>query len=261
MPPSVANLLGYQISCRGIDGDVAVACKLIASGETGRYMSCANPNALVIASSDPVFSKALKQSDILLPDGEGILVAAWALNLPIKQRVAGFEFFHGLTVALSRRGGARYFFLGSNERVLTLITEKMKKEFPNIEICGTLSPPFKAEFSDDENNQMVSAVNGAKPHVLWVGMTAPKQEKWILQNRDKLQVSFIGAVGAVFDFYAGTKKRSSKFWQSLGLEWLPRFLREPQRLWKRNLVRTPIFLYWIVRDRVRNRPALPLRNI
>jgi N-acetylglucosaminyldiphosphoundecaprenol N-acetyl-beta-D-mannosaminyltransferase len=230
---------------------VALARRLIASKTNGCYLACANPHSLVVASHDETFSKALKAADLLIPDGIGILIASRALNLPIQERVAGSEFFWGLTMALSKGEGARYFFLGSTKHVLWLVTERLSKEFPEIKVCGTLSPPFRANFSDDENRQMVSAVNAAQPNVLWVGMTAPKQEKWIYENRDKLQVPFIGAIGAVFDFFAGTKKRSSEIWRSLGLEWLPRFLREPRRLWERNLRSTPIFLYWIIREMIR----------
>jgi N-acetylglucosaminyldiphosphoundecaprenol N-acetyl-beta-D-mannosaminyltransferase len=247
----VANLFGYQVSCRGIDGDIALARQLIASKTAGRFLACANPHSLVVASQDEAFSRALKAADLLIPDGKGILLAGRALSLPIQERVAGSEFFRGLTVALSKEGGGRYFFLGSTRQVLRLITERLAREFPNIEVCGTLSPPFRAEFSDEENRAMVAAVNDAQPDVLWVGMTAPKQEKWIDENRKRLQVPLIGAIGAVFDFYAGTKKRSAVFWQSLGLEWLPRFLREPRRLWERNLKSTPLFLYWIAREMIR----------
>jgi N-acetylglucosaminyldiphosphoundecaprenol N-acetyl-beta-D-mannosaminyltransferase len=87
-------------------------------------------------------------------------------------------------------------------------------------------------------------------------MTAPKQEKWIYENQAKLQVPLIGAIGAAFDFFAGTKKRSSGFWQRLGLEWLPRFLKEPRRLWERNLKSIPIFLYWIARERLKKQNGL-----
>ena len=98
---------------------------------------------------------------------------------------------------------------------------------------------------------MLDAIRAARPDVVWVGMTAPKQEKWIFENRSKLDVPFMGAIGAVFDFYAGTKLRSSLFWQKLGLEWLPRFFHEPGRLWERNVKSTPIFLGWIVREKFR----------
>lgn len=249
--PMVTNLFGYQISCRGLGGDIAFACHLLASSQSGHYIACANPHSLVVASQDRIFSEALKNADLLLPDGEGIIIASRLLGLPRKERVTGSDFFYGLSAKLSKDRGARYFFLGSTDLVLTLIKERIREDYPNITVCGMLSPPFKEEFSEAENRKMVSAVNAAQPDVLWVGMTAPKQEKWIFKNRARLQVPLIAAVGALFDFYAGTKQRSSLFWQRLGLEWLPRFLREPRRLWKRNMKSTPTFLFWIVKEMVR----------
>ena len=244
-------MLGYRISRGGVHGDVSLARQFMASGDKGRYMACANPHSLVVASRDADFSTSLRSADLLLPDGIGMIVAARILGVPIKERVAGFEFFHSLSASLSKEGGSRYFFLGSSDQVLKLITARLNREFPGITVCGTLSPPFKPSFSARDNDAMVAAINEANPDVLWVGMTAPKQEKWIYDNRDKLEVRFIGAIGAVFDFYAGTKKRSSAFWRRLGLEWLPRFLKEPKRLWERNFRSTPIFIGWVVRDKVR----------
>jgi len=103
----------------------------------------------------------------------------------------------------------------------------MKRDFPCIEVCETYSPPFKKEFSQEDNSAMISAINNARPDMLWVGMTAPKQEKWIYENRDKergsyfvlvpkLNVPFTAAIGAVFDFYAGIRKRYSGFWIKTG---------------------------------------------
>jgi len=233
-------------------GDVESALKFIASGRRAKYMACANPHSLVVAAKDPAFEKALKKADILLPDGSGILIAGKILHLPIREKVAGTSFFLALSRAANAKRGMSFFFLGSSEQVLGLIRERLAREFPAIEICGTYSPPFKAEFTDEENVAMVRAINGASPDVLWVGMTAPKQEKWIFKNRAKLQVPLICAIGAVFDFYGGTKKRSSDFWIKIGLEWLPRFLKEPRRLWERNLKSTPIFLVWVMRERFRS---------
>ncbi|MFZ5570348.1 MAG: WecB/TagA/CpsF family glycosyltransferase [Thermodesulfobacteriota bacterium] len=247
---TTSNLLGYRISNRGFRGDIAQALQLMQSGRNNRYAACANPHSLVVAANDKVFASALKEADILLPDGIGIILAARILGLPIYQRVAGFEFFQGLNKTLAEEGGARYFFLGSTNDVLERITNKINIEYENISVCGTFSPPFKPDFSEDEKIQMVNAINIAKPDVLWVGMTAPKQEKWIYQNRDKLSVPFIGAIGAVFEFYAGTKKRASRFWCSIGLEWLPRFLHEPVRLWERNMKSAPKFLFWILKEKM-----------
>jgi len=244
------DMLGYRISAAGLGGDVATGSRFVESGR-GAYVACINPHSVVVAGTDAQFKDALVNADLLIPDGAGILLAAKALNCDIRERVAGYEFFEALSAYLSSHGGARYFFLGSSEEVLGLITGRLHREFPGITVCGTCSPPFKESFSAADNAAIIDAVNAAAPDVLWVGMTAPKQEKWIYQNRDSLDVPFIGAIGAVFDFYAGTKSRSSRFWRDLGLEWLPRFLKEPRRLWERNLKSTPLFLWWVARAKVR----------
>ena len=230
------NILGYPISNSGLTGDVELAWRLIKSGSAGHYMACVNPHSLIGASKDALFENVLKTADILLPDGTGIIIAEKILGLPCTEKVAGTDFFLGLSrKANEEKRELKYFFLGSSEKTLELIEERMRRDFPCIEVCGTYSPPFKAEFSKKDNEAMINAVNNARADVLWVGMTAPKQEKWIYENRDKLNVPFIAAIGAVFDFYAGTRKRSSGFWITIGLEWLPRFLKEPRRLWERNM--------------------------
>lgn len=248
---SEANIFGFWISRRGTLGDIAWTRQLIASGVKGSYMACANPHSLVVASGDPVFNAALKTADILLPDGTGVVMASKIFNVPVMEKVAGYDFFLALSASAERSRGLRYFFLGSSEHVLNRIVSRLNLEYPSIAVCGIYSPPYKESFSETDNITMVEAINAANPEVLWVGMTAPKQEKWIYANRDKLNVPFIGAIGAVFDFYAGTKVRSSVFWQKLGLEWLPRFMKEPKRLWDRNIKSTPIFISWVVKEKVR----------
>ena len=109
----------------------------------------------------------------------------------------------------------------------------MKLDYPNIKITGYLSPPFKTAFSKTENNKMIKYINRKKTEVLWIGLTQPKQEKWVYENYSKLNVKFIGSIGAVFDFYAGQVKRAPRFLQILGLEWFYRVLQDPKRLWKR----------------------------
>ncbi len=249
------NIFGYQISAAGLEMDVKEAFGWVEKHDSARYMATANSHSLVVASNDALFQAALKKADILIPDGTGILIASKFLNsserIKIKEKVAGYDFFVRFSEISEQRGGLRYFFLGSSEKVLSLIRSRFNIDYPSIEVCGTYSPPYRERFSDTENQQILDAIHVASPDVLWVGLTAPKQEKWIFQNLSKLDVPFIGAIGAAFDFYAGTKKRSSLFWQILGLEWLPRFLREPIRLWERNMKSTPIFLSWIVRERMR----------
>jgi N-acetylglucosaminyldiphosphoundecaprenol N-acetyl-beta-D-mannosaminyltransferase len=245
------NFLGYPISNQGVSKDVVHALKALKASRKPFYMACVNPHSIVIAQKDPVFRASLNAANILLPDGIGIVWSSRFLNMPLEEKVAGSDFFSGFNQLAAEKSGLKYFFLGSNETVLDLIKQRMAQEFPTIEVCGMYSPPYMEVFNDDDNQKMVQAVNAAKPDVLWVGMTAPKQEKWIYLNRHQLNVSFIGAIGAVFDFFAGTKKRSSAFWIRIGLEWLPRFLSEPGRLWERNLKSSPIFIMWIIREKLR----------
>jgi len=141
--------------------------------------------------------------------------------------------------------------MGSTNETLERIRERMADDYPNIKIVGTYSPPFKDVYSGAEVSAMVKVINSARPDVLWVGMSAPKQEKWIYQNREKINVKFIGAVGAVFDFYAGNIRRDENSWLvNHGLEWLSRLVQEPKRLWRRMFVSAPIFMWHVFRQKI-----------
>jgi len=199
-----------------------------------------------MAMADPVAQAALRAADLLIPDGIGIVLASWILGGCIRRRITGSDVFWGLSRRLNEKGGAAYFFLGATDETLAAIKNRMAREFPAIRFAGGYSPPFKENFDEKEILAMVNAVNRASPDVLWVGMTAPKQEKWIYQNKDKLNVKFIATVGAVFDFYAGNVKRDNDSWfVNHGLEWLERLVQEPRRLWQRTFVSAPIF-FWLI---------------
>lgn len=247
------NILGFPITTLGQNECINQICSWILSNQKGRYLVCANPHSLEIAVADPLFKTALKEADIVTPDGIGILIASKILGGSIRNRITGSDIFQGLSEVLNRKGRHRYFFLGSTMENLVRIRGKMKKDFPNIDIAGMHSPSFQPAFSQEENKNILEAVNAAEPDVLWVGMTAPKQEKWIYMHREKLNVRFIGAVGAVFDFYIGTVKRSHPWFLEHGLEWLPRLLKEPRRLWYRNFISNPKFLLKVAMNRFNNR--------
>ena len=139
-------------------------------------------------------------------------------------------------------------FLGSSEEVLALIRERAAVDYPHLDVI-TYSPPFKPEFSDEDNQAMIGAINRADPDLLWIGMTAPKQEKWAYQHWDELNIHcHCGTIGAVFDFYAGTLKRAPLSWQRHSLEWLHRLLMEPRRMWRRYIIGAAKFLYYISKE-------------
>ena len=205
-----------------------------------RLINTINPHSYCLAKQDSEFEKSLIESDILLPDGVGIKLAENFLHNKKIKKIAGFSLFTFLLKKINEENGS-VFFLGSSNNTLNKIKDKLYLEYPNIRV-SYFSPPFKSEFTEKESNEMCQKVNLFKPDVLFVGMTAPKQEKWAFKNMNELKVNTICCIGAVFDFYAGNIKRSSPFWIKLGLEWLPRFLKEPKRLFKRNFVSTPKFI-------------------
>jgi len=203
-----------------------------------------NPHSYCIAEKDAKFKSALLDSDILLPDGIGIVWASKMLSDEKVSKIAGYDIFIYLLEYLEKMNG-KCFFLGASQEALTLIRAKALLEYPNVTI-EVYSPPYKNEFTEEDSAVMCSKVNSFNPDVLFVGMTAPKQEKWVHEYRDVLNAEIICCIGAVFDFYAGTVKRPSQFWISIGLEWLPRFLKEPKRLAERNLVSTPKFIFEVL---------------
>jgi N-acetylglucosaminyldiphosphoundecaprenol N-acetyl-beta-D-mannosaminyltransferase len=247
------DILGYPITTLSRSDCMDCIAHWIENASQGKYFVCANPHSLEVAETDAVFDEAIRSADLIVPDGIGIVMGSKILGGGIQDRVTGSDILLGLSNRLNQKNGCSVFFLGSTEDNLKKIREKMNQDYPNITVAGTYSPPFRAEFSEEDNSLMIEAINRVKPDVLWIGMTAPKQEKWIYENRDKLDVKLLGPVGAAFDFYTGNAKRSSLFFQKIGFEWLPRFLREPRRLWRRNLVSNPRFLLRVIAQRFNNR--------
>lgn len=241
-PVETEDILDYAVYADDREECLKDIYEWVASGNHCRWLACLNPHSFVSAQDEPHFAEALHDADWLIPDGSGIVLAAKILGKRTRERITGSDIFWGLQETLNRSGGNSVFFLGSTEETLSSIRTKTSQDFPHIKVAGTYSPPYKTEFDEADNRLMIEAINSSGADVLWVGMTAPKQEKWIYQNRDKLNVKFAGAIGAVFDFYSGRIKRSHAVFQKLGLEWLPRLLREPVRLWRRNFVSTPRFL-------------------
>lgn len=246
------DILGYKVNAFSVDACIDQLFQSLQAGKR-TWLACFNPHSYAIALKDKVFASALKDADWLVPDGSGVLLASRILGGDIKARVAGSDVFAGLNKRMDATGGISVFFLGSDKETLSLITKKMKIDYPNIKIAGTFTPPFKNEFLEDDSRTMADAINISRPDVLWVGMSAPKQEKWIYLNKYKLNVKFVGAVGAVFDFYSGKIKRDKDSWLvNHGLEWLPRLLQEPKRLWKRMFVSAPVFMWHVVKQRFKS---------
>ncbi|WP_194774679.1 WecB/TagA/CpsF family glycosyltransferase [Pararhodonellum marinum] len=212
-----------------------------------------------LAEEDSEFKKALQKSDVLLPDGVGIVLSTKILTGQSIQKVAGADLHEHFLKSLNESGG-KCFYLGSSEPTLQKIKERLNKEYPNIQM-ESYSPPFKDKFNDLENAIMINKVNLYRPDVLFVGMTAPKQEKWVANFKEHLDAKVICSIGAVFDFYAGTIQRPHPIWVNLGLEWFVRLVKEPKRLWRRYLVFGPVFISRIASEKIKSsNPAQELQK-
>lgn len=214
-----------------------------------------NAHSYNVAQNDAAFAEALTMGDYLLPDGASIVKACRWLKgrtLP-KERIAGWDFFAFEMARLSENSNRHpcVMFMGSSELVLAKIRERAAKDYPNIEVV-TFSPPFKSEFTDEDNTAIINAINQVNPDLLWIGMTAPKQEKWTWQHWKELDIHcHVGTIGAVFDFYAGTAKRAPLWMQRHSLEWLYRLAKEPKRMWRRYIIGNPLFIFRIVKEKMK----------
>lgn len=217
-----------------------------------------NAYSFNLAQKYRLYAEALRGSDYLLPDGASIVLACRLLkgrSMP-KERIAGWDLF---SFEMERAEGRwkkedgrrkRVMFVGSSETVLGLIKSRVAKDYLNLEVL-TYSPPYKAVLSEEDSSTIVKVINEAQPDLLWIGMTAPKQETWVWQHWKELDIHcHVGTIGAVFDFYAGTVKRAPLWMQRNGLEWLYRLAREPGRLWRRYMLGNPIFIWNVFMEKL-----------
>ena len=218
-----------------------------------KLINTINAHSYNTARKDGLFAEALQRGDALIPDGASIVMACRWLKADSqpKERIAGWDLFIMEMERLNRKGG-KCFFMGSSEKVLALVRERAAAVYPNITV-ETYSPPYKPEFSDEDNRAIIEAVNKADPDLLWIGMTAPKQEKWTYTHWDELKIRcHTGTIGAVFDFFAGTVERAPEWWQKHSLEWLYRLLKEPKRMWRRYIIGNAMFLWNITKEKAGN---------
>ena len=251
------DILGYPVTTLNKKECICLFHSFIQGNCRNKYYVGLNPHSIVLADKDEQFKNAILNADIIVPDGTGILLASQIFHGNIRERITGSDIFNQLSQVLNKSGRYRYFFLGANNYKLNIMKSKLNKEFPNITVAGMFAPPFKHNFNGNEINNMVDAINKANPDVLWIGLSAPKQEKWAYQNRDRINVKLICPVGAVFDYYSGSIKRALPRFINLRLEWLWRLAKEPKRLWKRTFISAPFFIYKIIKLKyLGNRKAL-----
>ncbi len=212
-------------------------------------ISTINAYSFNILQKDRPFRRALLKSSLILPDGISIVLAMRFLSGIRLKKIAGADLLKWELCRLQAMKG-KCFFLGSKNSTLEMIYERAKKEYPDVKV-NYYQPHFKSRFTADDNLAMLQAVNSVSPDVLFIGMTAPKQEKWAIGHFNELKANHVCCIGAAFDFYAGTIKRAPNWMIRIGLEWFYRLIREPRRNWKRYMVGNTIFIGLILKEKIR----------
>ena len=252
----ISNTVMFRLKTLTILGSKA---ELASLPEGKLLINTINAHSFNTAKKDQLFADALTNGDVLIPDGVSIVKACkWikAKSQP-KERIAGWDLFSFEMEKLERESeelrtkneeSKIVMFMGSSQKVLDLIMKRAAVDYPHLKVM-TYSPPYKPEFSDEDNKAIIDAINAANPDLLWIGMTAPKQEKWTYSHWNELNIHcHVGTIGAVFDFFAGTVERAPIWWQEQGLEWLYRLIKEPKRMWRRYIIGNSLFLWNMTKE-------------
>jgi len=238
------DALSKKMSIFGIEFDsisyAEVLKKIVSTIKESRKISVVTPYSEIIMAAirDESYKNVINSASIILPDGMGVIVAARFMGMPLKDRITGVDLSSGL-IDLSSRAGYRLFFLGSRSSVLMRLSKRLLAKYPNLKL-EYYAPPFRENFSDADNDNMIERINRFRPNILFVAFGPPKQEKWIISNLRRLEVNVALGVGGTLDLLAGSRKRAPTIMQKCCLEWLYRLMQDPSRI-RRQLV-VPIFI-------------------
>jgi N-acetylglucosaminyldiphosphoundecaprenol N-acetyl-beta-D-mannosaminyltransferase len=210
-----------------------------------RYVCICNVHSVVTTTQDIEFKLAVNNADMSTPDGAPIAWALRRLGFRTQERINGPDLMLKY-LALVENSSQKVFFYGSTEETLQKLRVALGAQFPNLQIAGTYSPPFRP-LSREEDEETVEMINASGANVVFVGLGCPKQEKWMADHRGRIDAVMIG-VGAAFDYHSGVVKRAPVWWQRNGLEWLYRLGSEPRRLFKRYAVTNTLFIVGFFRQ-------------
>jgi N-acetylglucosaminyldiphosphoundecaprenol N-acetyl-beta-D-mannosaminyltransferase len=219
------------------------------SGSCCHTIAPTSMHGIVEAQHDPSFKEILNSTDAVVPDGMPLVWLGRRRGHHLPRRVYGPDLVLEFCEKTAGRG-CRHFFYGGEPGVPERLAESLKRRFPTIEVCGTLSPPFRP-LDPEEDKEIATLISGAAPDVLWVGLGTPKQERWMHEHRDQLHVPVLVSVGAAFDILSGRRNQAPRWMREHGLEWLFRLLQEPRRLWRRYLIYGAEFIAYLAVDRLR----------
>ncbi|MDZ4141365.1 MAG: WecB/TagA/CpsF family glycosyltransferase [Methylotenera sp.] len=235
---SGANILGSHIDALSWEDAINTICGWALNRES-KYVTLCNVHSVVTALLEDNHRNNLNAADMVTSDGMPVTWSLRKLGFAKQQRINGPDLMWNYCEK-AERTGQKIFFYGSTNTVLALLEDKLKAAFPELQIAGMYSPPFR-ELTETEDKEVVERLNASDANVIFIGLGCPRQESWMFQHRGKINAVMIG-VGAAFNYHAGTIKRAPLWMQNAGLEWLHRLASDPRRLWKRYFVTNSIFI-------------------
>lgn len=255
----MSKLRLFDIDIDNVTMDEALArVDTLVRERRNAYVVAANVDCVMKLQKDRDFMTTFRDAALVLADGMPLIWVSRLLKKPLKGRVTGADLFPA-ACRLAAEKGYRVFFLGADKGVAAEAARKLTLRYPGLDVCGTYSPSYGFEKNAEENARIVAMLREARPDMLFVGVGAPKQEKWIHRYRDQIEVPVSFSVGAAIDFAAGRVRRSPVWMQRVGLEWFYRFLKEPKRLFRRYFIEDTQFLTLALREwrHQRGRRAAP----
>ena len=227
----ICNILGVKIAAINMEWLVEYTKKNIEQ-LSGNYMCVSNVHTTIMAYDDPEYMKVQNDGIMAIPDGGPLSSLGRKKGFDNMRRTTGPSYMEEI-FKISVQKGYRHFFYGSTEETLKKMRSKLIEEYPGLQIAGLYSPPFR-NLTEQEEKEIINMINENAPDFVWVGLGAPKQEKWMNLHKEKVRGFMVG-VGAGFDYLAGNISRAPQWMQKLNLEWLYRMLQDPKRLFKRYL--------------------------
>ncbi|MGC4942193.1 WecB/TagA/CpsF family glycosyltransferase [Kribbella sp. DT2] len=239
------DVLGIHVSVTDMDGTVDTFGRWIDGGE--RHLVCVSDmNALLHARADAELTEVYNTSGLTLADGMPLVWAGKKAGFDRMARVCGPDLIERVMAEAAQRGWSQYFY-GGADGVAEQLRDNFVARHPSLVVAGVYSPPYRT-LSAEEDAAIVDKVNAAGPDIIWVGLGAPKQERWMAEHRDRLDAAILIGVGAAFDFHTGRLDRAPVWMQKSGLEWSYRLYKEPRRLWRRYVLGIPRFAVGILRQ-------------
>lgn len=233
-------VLGIQINAIQIPQVIARIEQWIAERNATHYIAVTGMHGVMVSHYQSEFAEVLAEADLVVPDGMPLIWIGRHRGFVLARRVYGPELMWSFCEKTAQKK-YRHFFYGGGVGVADALANRFAAEFPGLVVAGKYTPPFRP-LTKIEDEALVSQIESARPDVLWVGLSTPKQETWMRQHRDRLQVPVMIGVGAAFDFHAGRVPKAPAWMGNHGLEWLFRLVHEPSRLWRRYLGYGPVFI-------------------